>query len=104
MKNPLTLLLAIGLASCGAPKAIIVAEVPVKPKEQQTVAAPEPSVPADPKEQQTVGAPEPSVPADPNDGLRLPDMLALPDDAQLRSSPGPAGNGNATVITRPPKE
>ena len=87
MKNPLTLLLAIGLASCGAPKAIIVAEVPVKPKEQQTVAAP-----------------EPSVPADPNDGLRLPDMLALPDDAQLRSSPGPAGNGNATVITRPPKE
>lgn len=87
MKNPFTLLFVIGLASCGAPKAIIIAEAPVKPAENAVAAAP-----------------EPIVPADTNDGLRLPDMLALPDEAQLRSSPDPSGDGKATVITRPPKE
>ena len=86
MKNPLILLTALALASCGPPKAIIVAEAPVKP-----VAKP-------------AAAPAPAVPSAPDDGLRLPDLLALPDDEQLRSSPDPSGGGNATVITRPPAE
>ncbi len=44
------------------------------------------------------------MPSDPNDGLRLPeDMLSLPGDEQLRSA-APDGDGDATVITRPPKE
>ena len=88
MKNTLTLAFIIGMASCAAPKAVVVGEAPVKPKENAVAAAP-----------------EPRVPADANDGLRLPeDMLALPDDSQLRSSSGSAGDGDATVITRPPKE
>ena len=89
MKNPfiLILILAIGLASCAAPKkALIIAEAPKGQPAEVALAPPEPSVPA---------------PAD--DGLRMPDMLALPDDEQLRSSPGEAP-GEATVITRPPAE
>jgi hypothetical protein len=88
LKNPFILLFAIGLASCAAPKAIIVEETPVKAV-KNTVAE----------------APKPQVPADPNDGLRLPDdMLALPDDAQLRPSAAPSGDGAAPVIVRPPKQ
>ena len=86
MKNPLTLILALGLASCGPPKAIIVAQAPVKP------------------EGRAAATPAPRVASHSDDGLRMPDMLDLPDEEQLRSSPGPAGSGNATVITRPPKE
>lgn len=88
MKNPLTLAFIIGMASCAAPKAVVIEEAPVKPKENAVAAAP-----------------EPRPPSDPNDGLRLPeDMLALPDDSQLRSASSPSGDGDATVITRPPKE
>lgn len=85
MKNPLTLFLALGLASCGPPKAIIIAEAPVKPEVK-------------------TATPAPRVASHPDDGLRMPDMLDLPDEEQLRSSPGPTGSGNATVITRPPQE
>jgi hypothetical protein len=39
------------------------------------------------------------------DGLRLPsDMLGLPQDDQLRTAPGIAKEGKATVIVRPPEE
>jgi hypothetical protein len=88
VKKPLTLAFILGMASCAAPKAVVVGEAPVKPKENAVAAAP-----------------EPRVPTDANDGLRLPaDMLALPDDSQLRSASNPSGDGDATVITRPPKE
>lgn len=36
--------------------------------------------------------------------LRLPDMLALPQDEQLRSAPDAPKDGKATVIVRPPEE
>jgi hypothetical protein len=88
VKNPITILAAIAMASCAPPKAIIVEEAPVKPVK---------SALAD--------APKPPVPTDPNDGMRLPsNMLALPDDSQLKPSGAPAGDAAAPVIVRPPKE
>lgn len=88
MKNPLILILAVGLASCAAPKqALIIAEEPKEQPKHEVAAAPS----------------KPSVPAPADDGLRMPDMLALPDEVQLRSA-APEGSGDATVITRPPVE
>lgn len=84
MKNPTILLVAIALASCVPPKAGVIAEVPTKP----VVIAP--------------AAPE--KPAIADDGLRLPDMLALPDDTQLRSTAPLDKEGDATIIARPPTE
>ena len=81
---------ALALLSCAAPKATIVAENPVpetKPAEN-TVAS------------------EPVAPKEPDDGIRLPDMLGLPDEGELRSaatSPGKAPESGA-VIARPPAE
>ncbi len=87
MKTLFTLPLFLGLASCAAPKAIVIEVAPVKPVKKAVA-----------------DAPKPSVPGDPNDGLRLPDMLALPSDDQLRRSTAPSGDGAAPVIARPPKE
>lgn len=84
MKNPLILLAAIALASCAAPKAVVVAEAPKK----KVVTAP--------------AAPEEPALAD--DDLRLPDMLTLPDDTQLRSAAPLKKEGDATIITSPPTE
>jgi hypothetical protein len=82
------LLLAIGLASCAAPKAIVIAEAP---KKTETVVD---SVPQ-PKQA--------SLPA--HDGMRLPeDLLNLPEDNQLRSAAAEPKDGDATVIARPPKD
>jgi len=89
VKNPfiLILILAIGLASCAAPKkALIIAEAP---KESGEVKAPAPSVP--------------TAPAQANDYLRSPDMFALPDEEQLRSS-ATESPGDSAVIVRPPAE
>lgn len=36
--------------------------------------------------------------------LRLPDMLTLPQDDQLRSATSAPKDGKATVIVRPPEE
>ena len=87
MKYPAILLLAIGLASCAAPKAIVITEAPKKVE------------PAEP-------APQPkqaNLPAD--DGMRLPeDLLALPEDSQLRSAATEPKDGEATVIARPPQD
>jgi hypothetical protein len=55
---------------------------------------------------------EPDVPVKPAnrianrqpDGLRLPDMLTLPQDDQLRSAAVAPKDGKATVIVRPPQE
>lgn len=84
MKNPTILLAALALASCAPPKAIVIAEAPKK----EVVIAP--------------AAPE--TPALADDGLRLPDMLVLPDDTQLRSVAPLKKDGDATIITSPPTE
>ena len=81
---------ALALLSCAAPKAIVVSETPV----QET------------KAEETAAAPEPAIPNEPDDGIRLPDMLNLPDEGELRSAatlPGKAPESGA-VIARPPTE
>lgn len=87
MKNPFIFLIAFSLVSCAIPKkALIIAEGPSEKPKQGTKALS-----------------KPSEPAAPVDDLRMPDMLALPDEEQLRST-APEASGDATVITRPPKE
>ncbi|MCX6868076.1 MAG: hypothetical protein NTV46_18055 [Verrucomicrobia bacterium] len=79
---------ALALLSCAAPKATVVAPAPAPKKSQ---------APADP---------EFPVPDLPDDGIRLPDMLAMPGDGEFRatrpntSKPGPDG----AVIARPPTD
>jgi len=51
--------------------------------------------------------PEPSKPAMPDDGLRLPDMLSMPQDNELKASASaPPANASepAPVIARPPTD
>jgi hypothetical protein len=83
---------ALGLASCasqkgGDPNQSLVAGDSDKP--------PEPSVP------------EPVVPLPPDDGIRLPDMLGMPSEGDLRS-PHPSllkpEKGTGVVISRPPTD
>jgi hypothetical protein len=77
---------ALALMSCAAPKAIVVEEAP-KTKTGEITAAP-----------------EPLVPNKPDDGIRLPDMLGLPDEGELRSAasvPNKTPESGA-VIARPP--
>lgn len=97
MTKPATFLLAIGLASCAAPKADVVAEAAAD-------TAPNPTLTrtdlADAKPAET----RPKLPVVRNTGLRLPDMLDLPEDEQLRTAPGTPTEGKATVIARPPEE
>lgn len=89
MKNPRIAAIALGLASCGAPKAIVVSEAPTKAPETENPAAEEPQTP---------------IASAPDDGLRLgDDILALPKDEELQSSK-PSGDGDATIIARPPEE
>lgn len=88
MKNPAILFLAAGLASCAAPKAIVIEEAPIE-KQEAVASIPQPA--------------QPTLPA--NDGMRLPeDLLSLPDESQLRSAAPVPKDGDATVITRPPQE
>ncbi|MES2982230.1 MAG: hypothetical protein V4727_07950 [Verrucomicrobiota bacterium] len=98
MKKTATFLLAIGLTSCFAPKATVVAEAPVNaaPKKNRTTQ----TAVADLSPEAIKPTPLPGR----RDGLRLPDMLALPQDDQLRSAPGTTKDGKATVIARPPEE
>ena len=86
--------LVLVLASCAAPKAIIVAAAPVEKKEEPKV--PEPV------------APDPTLPGLPNDGIRGGDtMLALPGDGDFRATnpalSKPAG-GSGAVVVRPPTD
>lgn len=88
MKKTIILLASLALASCATPKAVVIEQAPLK---QPSAVTPD--------------ATEKKLPALANDGLRLPDdMLALPDENQLRSSAPIKGQGNATIITSPPKE
>jgi hypothetical protein len=79
---------ALALLSCAMPKASVVAKTPApltKIEKSATVS-------------------EPIISDTPEDGIRLPDMLGLPDDGELRSSaslPGKTPESGA-VIARPP--
>ncbi len=95
MKNPLILLArlapALALLSCAAPKAVVVEAAPISKKH---------------KLPETVAAPDPAANTLPDDGIRLPDMLALPGEKEL-SPTRPAtmgGGGSGAVIARPPTE
>ena len=83
---------ALALASCAAPKATVVEQAPV-PKKQESV--PEPVVA------------ESELPALPDDGIRMPDMLGMPGDGDVRST-SPVGqktsSGSGAVISRPPTD
>jgi hypothetical protein len=47
----------------------------------------------------------PAIPNKPAEGIRLPDdILALPQDDQLRSAPTVPKDGKGTLIVRPPEE
>jgi hypothetical protein len=97
VKKSISFLLAIGLASCSAPKATIVEEAPIN--SGPNLALTQPGVaPVSLKEA------KPTLPIARITGLRRPDMLVLPQDEQLRSAPSTAKEGKATVIARPPEE
>jgi PBP1b-binding outer membrane lipoprotein LpoB len=80
---------ALVLLSCAAPKASV-AEAPAP--ETQPVEKTAPS--------------EPSTPAMQEDGIRLPDMLSLPNEDELRSAVSPPNQTpeSGAVIARPPAE
>ncbi|MFD2255361.1 hypothetical protein ACFSSA_01615 [Luteolibacter algae] len=94
MKTHFILLSAVALTSCEIPKqALVIAELPANNSASQS---------AQSSSQDKATPALPKTPSDTN--LRLPDMLALPDENQLRSTtPGIASPNDATVITRPPK-
>jgi hypothetical protein len=81
---------AMAVLSCAAPKASVVAEAPA----QET------------KPAETAAVPEPAAPGEPDDGIRLPDMLSLPNDGELRSTITSQGKTpeSGAVIARPPTE
>jgi hypothetical protein len=83
---------AMALFSCVPPKAIVVAEPAAKPKLE--------------KPQETVSSQLPSAPAVDDDGIRLPNMLAMPGDNEFRSSRPATGAAPSSgpVIARPPVE
>jgi hypothetical protein len=92
-KNTVCLVLGFvwALASC-APKATVVAEAPVVKKVEK---APEPVVE------------EPAAPIQEDDGLRMPDMLAMPGEGDFRSTNPAApktGTSSGAVIARPPTD
>lgn len=77
------------LASCAAPKAVVVEE----PKKNEVV---EESIPEEP------AVPDPGLP---DDGFRMPDLLTMPNDAEFRSTiPQPESSGTGAVIARPPTD
>lgn len=86
------ILAALALLSCAAPKAIVVQPAP-QPKNPTAAAEP--------------GVPEPEVPSPADDGIRLPDMLAMPDDGEFRATSPTApkaGSDTSAVIARPPTD
>ena len=85
--------IALALVSCASPKATPVAETPAVPKKEEKV--PEPVV-----------VEEPGLPVLPDDGLRMPDMVTMPEEGEFRSTnPEPKmGTQGGAVISRPPTE
>lgn len=79
------------LASCAAPKAAVI-EAPPVPK--KVVKAPQTLA--------QVPQPQPVI----NEGLRMPDMLAMPSESEFRASNPAASrvaNEAGAVIARPPR-
>ncbi|TAG10371.1 MAG: hypothetical protein EAZ42_04020 [Verrucomicrobia bacterium] len=91
-----SLVVCFAFCSCAAPKAIVLEEPKLKPKKPAVAAAVTPPV-----EQLAQTS---SLPV--NDGLRMPDLLKLPDEAEFRpSNIGPSDGPQAgAVISRPPTE
>ncbi len=86
----------LALVSCAAPKADVV-EQPAEPKKEVVAEKPkEPEPPA-----------APGAPAEPNDGIRLPDMMTMPDDSEFRATSPAASVSKPNaggVIAKPPSE
>lgn len=80
---------ALVMASCAAPKAIVVEQAPV-PKKQEI--KPEPLVV------------ESELPAFPDDGIRMPEMLGMPEDGDFRSANPTGVKQSGAVISRPPTD
>lgn len=81
---------ALALFSCAAPKATVIENAPAR----KTETAP-PTVP------------EPPAPTAPDDGIRLPDMLAMPGEGEFRATAPvtpKAGSQPNAVISRPPTD
>lgn len=78
---------ALALLSCAAPKAIVI-ELPPKSNKPATGEA---------------ALANAIIPPLPNDGIRLPDMLAMPGDGEFRAPPAKASDAGA-VIARPPTD
>ena len=88
MKNNFILIIILGLASCSVPKAIVIMEAP--PEKKATVTPLVQHAPV------TIAS---------DKDLRIgEDILALPNDEQLRPSSVTSSDGEATKITRPPAE
>ena len=84
--------MAVAMMSCAVPKATVVVEAPATKKEK----APEPevAVPSEPTPQE-------------DDGLRMPDMLAMPQEGDFRATNPAApntGTQSGAVIARPPTD
>ncbi len=83
---------ALALFSCAAPKAIVVEQAP-RPKKQKAAVESEGS--------------DPALPSPADDGIRLPDMLAMPGASEFRATSPNApkvGSEAGTVISRPPTD
>ncbi|MDP4624346.1 MAG: hypothetical protein NWT08_04315 [Akkermansiaceae bacterium] len=95
MKKPILSLIACAIAfsSCALEKQeITFPSVAGKPKEETAATAPAPT-------------PTPLPSADDDGGFRLPDMYAMPDNEQLKSTTAlPSGDGDGTVTAQPPRE
>lgn len=80
---------ALALASCAAPKAVVVEQAVPKREEK----LPEPVLE--------------EIVVLPDDGTRMPDMLGMPSDGDFRST-SPVGqktsSGSGAVISRPPTD
>jgi hypothetical protein len=85
---------ALALFSCAPPKAVVIKEAPVPATRRSSGEKP-------------ALAASPAKPAPPDDGLRLPDMVTMPNDSELRAT-HPVKSATSTdtgaVIARPPVE
>ena len=82
---------ALALCACAIPKAIVV-ELPKSPKTDPATAP---------------ALADANLPAQPDDGIRLPDMLAMPGDSEFRATaPNVAKSSTdaSAVISRPPTD